>query len=196
MPTQLAQWITAAALSLSPHRNHDPLAEAISSVLLAQEPLFKGDTTRQRSASLVLAVNFREGSLITDIKGDKNKKGVFTSFCSMQINIQPGNRTEEGWTGEELAENPVKCVIVGVRMLRQSMRMCPKHPVAFYAEGIDYRACASPRAQRISNDRMFIAQKLVKGVKWPEEEYASAESPLWAVPPRMHASRMFWEGGD
>ena len=196
MDTTLAKWLLLAANQLAPNKNHEPLVEAIDKVLSAQAPLFAQDTSRQRSAALVLAINFREGSLIPSIKGDKNKAGKFTSFCSMQIHLPYEAKTEEGWIGDDLAEDPVKCVTVGVRMLRQSMRMCPKHPVAFYAEGIDNRACSSTRAQRISNDRMFIAQKLVKGVEWPKEEEkdASAQPPLWTVPSRVYASRMFWEG--
>lgn len=112
----------------------------------------------------------------------------------MQINLPNGARTEEGWTGEDLVEDPVKCVTVGFRMLRNSMRMCPSHPVAFYAEGVDKRACSSARAQRISNDRMFIAQKLVKEVQWPED-HVPAEPYLWPVPHRVHPPRLFWEGG-
>lgn len=190
MQSMLATWLLAAATSLSPNRNHEALTQAIEKVLTDQAPLFAKDENRQRSAALLLAINFREGSLIPNIKGDKDKRGNFTSFCSMQIHLPYGAKTEEGWTGEELVEDPVKCITVGVRMLRISMKVCPKHPVAFYAEGVDQRTCDSVRAQRISNDRMFLAQRLVKGVQWPEEQHASAQPPLRSVPPRLYASRL------
>ena len=48
------------------------------------------------------------------------------------------------------------CISTGLKMLRTSMRMCPSHPVAFYAEGP--RGCTSKRAQRISNDRVALAK--------------------------------------
>ena len=192
MHTKLAQWLLQAALFLSPDRNHFPLVTAIDQVLSEQNPIFANDPNKQRTAALVLAVNFREGSLIPSIRGDKDKNGNFTSFCSMQIHLPYGAKTEEGWTGEELAADPVKCVTVGVRMLRVSRNLCPKHPVAFYAEGVDNRACTSPRAQRISNDRMFIAHRLIKEVKW-SEEHASAQPTLWPVHTQMHFLRMFWD---
>lgn len=151
----------------------------------AQPPLFKGDATKQRTAALLVAINFREGSLQPDIKGDK-QNGKFTSFCSMQIHLPFGAKTVEGWVGEDLAADPEKCVTVGMRMLRESMRMCPKHPVAFYAEGRDARACDSVRAQRISNDRMFIAARLIKEVPW-EADDASAQPTVRSVPAQVHA---------
>lgn len=191
MGETLTQWLLAAALSLAPNRNHEPLVMAIDKVVSSQKPLFVGDETRQRTAALVLAINFREGSLRPDIKGDKDKKGNYTSFCSMQINLPNGAKASEGWTGEDIAEDPVKCITVGVRMLRVSMRMCPKYPVAFYAEGVDTRSCSSKRAQWISNDRMFIATKLVKEVEWPEE-HAFAQPPVWAVPSRLFAFGLPW----
>ncbi len=193
MHTTLLQWLLASALSLSPDRNHEAIAEAIHTVVTDQQPLFANDTSRQRTAALLIAVNFREGSLIPEIRGDKNKKGDFTSFCSMQIHLPFGAKTPEGWTGDELAEDPVKCVTVGLRMLRQSAHMCPKHPVAFYASGPG--ACTNTRAQKISNDRMFIAARLVKEVQWPEE-HAAAEPASWGVSPSLHASRMFWSYPD
>lgn len=164
---------------------------AIDKVVSAQKPLFVGDENKQRTAALILAVNYREGSLRPDIKGDKDKAGNYTSFCSMQVNLPNGAKTAEGWTGEDLVADVEKCITAGFRMLRESVRMCPKHPVAFYAEGRDVRSCSSKRAQWISNDRMFIATKLLKEVQWPEE-YAFAQPPLWPVSSRVYAPRLFW----
>lgn len=138
----------------------------MNQVIAAQDPLFKNDPLKQKTASLIMAVSFREGSLQPSIKGDKDKAGKFTSFCTMQIHLPFGAKTSEGWTGDELVEDAKKCIIVGVRMLRESMRMCPKHPIAFYAEGKNTETCTSSRAQKISNDRMFIAARLVKEVPW------------------------------
>lgn len=164
---------------------------AIDKVVSVQKPFFVGDESKQRTAALILAVAFREGSLRVDVRGDKNKAGKFTSFCPMQINLPNDAKTSDGWNGEDLVEDIEKCVTVGARMLRESIRMCPKHPVAFYAEGIDIRACSSARAQRISNDRMFITTKLLKEVQWPVE-HASAQPPLWSVPAQMYAYALPW----
>lgn len=186
----LIHWLLAAMLHLAPNRDHAALANAIDQVVQAQVPLFKNDVNKQRTSALLVAINFREGSLQPAIKGDKDKRGNFTSFCSMQIHLPFGAKTSEGWTGDELVEDPVKCITVGMRMLRESLRMCPRHPVAFYAEGKSIATCDSPRAQKISNDRMFIAARLVKEVRWVEDD-AAAEPSLRSVPTQVHASGLF-----
>ncbi len=181
----LVHWLLAAMLHLAPNRDHAPLVEAMNKVITEQAPLFKNDPLKQRTAALLVSINFREGSLRPDIMGDK-QNGKFTSFCSMQIHLPFGGKSPEGWTGEDLVADPVKCITVGMRMLRESMRMCPKHPVAFYAEGQGIKTCDSIRAQRISNDRMFLASRLVKEVEWASDD-TSAQPALRTVPPPMHA---------
>ncbi len=44
-------------------------------------------------------------------------------------------------------------------MLRDSRRMDPKNPIAFYARGPKYK---SEEAQRISRDRMALAALLIR----------------------------------
>jgi len=190
----LASWLLATMILLAPNRDHRVLAAAMANVINSQPALFKNDPTKQRTAALISAINFREGSLQPGVKGDKDKNGKFTSFCSMQIHLPFGAKTLEGWTGEELVGDPEKCITVGLRMLRESMRMCPKHPVAFYAEGRDLKTCDSPRAQKISNDRMFLAARLVKEVPWVEEDVRTStdrpEPALWAIPAAVYAPRL------
>ena len=57
-------------------------------------------------------------------------------------------------------KDPEACVRVAMTMLRESMRICPAHPVAFYAVGPG--ACTNARAQKISRDRMWLAARLAK----------------------------------
>ena len=99
----------------------------------------------KKTAALVVAVAFRESTF------DMKAKSKTNDHCAMQINRRP-----------DLAEDPSACVRVGVTMLRESMRACPGHPIAFYAEGP--RGCASTRAQNISRDRMALAARLVRTV--------------------------------
>jgi hypothetical protein len=181
----LESWILAASLHLAPNRDHAPLSTALSKVVAKQGALFKTDPDFRRTAALMLAIAFREGSLQPGIKGDK-QNGKFTSFCTAQIHLPRGAKTIEGWTGDELADDFEKCFTVEHRMLKTSIRMCPKHPIAFYAEGKDIRTCESPRAQRISNDRIFLAGRLLKEVPWDEED-ASAQPPLRSVPAQVLA---------
>jgi hypothetical protein len=174
----LLAWVMAASSLLAPARQHDQLAEAIATRSEAEAPLFKGDDDRRKTSSLLVAIAFRESSLRADAVGD-HVAGKPTSFCAFQIHLPFGAKTEEGWTGPELAEDPDKCVAIAMRMLRQSMRMCPAFPLAFYAAGPT--GCENARAQRISRDRLAIAQRLLRDVRIPEESAAtnapSAPSP-------------------
>jgi hypothetical protein len=157
----LFSWVLAASSLLAPARDHDRLAEAITSRVEADEPLFKGDVERRRTAALLVAIAFRESSLRADAVGD-HVAGKATSFCAFQMHLPWGRKTAEGWTGAELLEDPAKCVTAAMRMLRISMKVCPSAPLAWYAAGP--AGCQSARAQRISRDRMSIAQRLVRDV--------------------------------
>lgn len=171
----LLAWILAACAFLAPGRNVEGLSKALAKRIDTEAPLFKDDNDKLRTAALMVSVAFREGSLQADIKGDKNKQGQFTSFCTFQVHVPPGTKTVEGWTGEELAADPEKCVAAALRLMRESVRMCPKHPVAFYAEGKTIETCDSQRAQRISNDRMALARRLIKETK-VESDGATAKA--------------------
>jgi len=167
----LFTWVLAASSLLAPARQHDQLAEAIASRVEAEPPLFKGDDDRRRTSALLVAIAFRESSLRAGAVGDR-VAGKPTSFCAFQVHLPWGAKSAEGWTGLELAEDPEKCVTTAMHMLRDSIRACPSFPLATYAAGPP--GCESPRAQRISRDRMAIAQRLIRDVRLPEAEPSSA----------------------
>jgi hypothetical protein len=174
----LLSWVLAASTMLVPNGQHDVLASAIASRVEQEPPLFKNDADHLKTASLLVAMGFREATLKHDAVGDM-RHGKPTSFCAFQIHLPWGSKTPEGWTGDDLLQDPDKCVTVALRMLRDSMRVCPAHPLAFYAEGP--KGCASPRAQAISRDRLAIAQRLVRDVKVTEEEPVSMMWPLGSL---------------
>ncbi|GAC1545038.1 MAG: hypothetical protein NVS3B10_09190 [Polyangiales bacterium] len=158
----LFTWVVAASSLLAPARQHDELASAIADRVEVEPPLFKGDDDRHRTAALLVAIAFRESSLRAAAVGD-HVGGKPTSFCAFQVHLPWGAKTADGWTGQDLLEDPDKCVAAAMRMLRMSMQMCPSHPLAWYAAGPT--GCGSPRAQRISRDRMAIAQRLLRDVQ-------------------------------
>ena len=160
--TALFAWVVAASTLLAPARQHEPLAEAIAQNAEAEAPLFKGDDDRHRTTALLVAIAFRESSLIPTAVGD-HVAGKPTSFCAFQLHLPWGAKTAEGWTGADLIEDPHKCVAAAMHLLRASMRACPSSPLAWYAEGP--AGCESARAQRISRDRLAIAQRLVRDVR-------------------------------
>ena len=139
-------WILFAMNTLAPGRSHIVNATAMASVVLDEQPLFKGDSTRVKTAAFLVAIAFRESSLRNDVHSKTN------DHCLMQINRRP-----------DLAEDPVMCVRVGVMMIRESMRMCPDHPLAFYVSGPG--GCTNERSQRINNDRLALAKRLVTSTR-------------------------------
>jgi hypothetical protein len=163
----LFTWVVTASTLLAPARQHDRLAEAIATRVEAEDPLFKGDDDRHRTAAFLVAIAFRESSLRADAVGD-HVGGKPTSFCAFQVHLPWSHKTSEGWTGRDLIEDPDKCVTAALHMLRDSIRACPAYPLASYAEGPG--GCESGRAQRISRDRMAIAQRLLRDVHVPPAE--------------------------
>jgi hypothetical protein len=94
-------------------------------------------------AALITAVAFRESTFRKGARGDHGR-----SVCEMQV-----------FGGSPaLLEDTRECVRVGARMLRESVRVDPSHPVAQYARGPRWR---SDEARRISDDRVRVAKRLL-----------------------------------
>lgn len=146
-------FVLAAMAALQPNVDHAELSQAIATVVDAERPLFRDDVDRRRTAALVVAVAFRESSFVANAVGDHGR-----SFCAFQIHRSSGG-------SPALLDDPEACVRTGVAMLRTSLRVCPSHPIAWYARGP--RGCAMPRAQRISRDRVALARWLVRTVVVP-----------------------------
>ncbi len=117
---------------LAPGRDHTMIAFAIA---------VHADS--ETEAAVLTAVAFRESSLRLDAVGDSGH-----AKCAMQIYDGPAS----------LLTDPIACVRRGTEMLRESRRVDPLYPIAFYARGPRFR---SLDAQRISNDRMALARELV-----------------------------------
>ncbi len=149
--TTLYAFVLAACLLLAPKRDHVRLATEIAERVQREDPIFKGDEDRRKTAALMVAVAFREGSLRPEVVGDKGD-----SFCTYQIHKTSGGTIA-------LTVDVAACVAAGLSMLRTSARTCSAHPVAWYAEGPS--GCESTRAQRISRDRVALAAWLVRSVK-------------------------------
>jgi len=142
--------VTVAMNRLAPKRDNRALAEAVAQVVAAEPPIFQDDADRKRTAALVVAVAYRESGLDAAALGDRDKAGRPHSFCAMQIHESAGGT-------HALTTDPKACVAKGLTMLRVSVRTDPSHPVAWYARGPRFR---SSTAQRISNDRMWLARKV------------------------------------
>lgn len=141
-------FVLAAMTQLAPGRDHTELGGAIArAVESADRPLFENDPDRRRTAALLVAVAFRESSFRVKVVGDHGE-----SFCAFQIHRSAGGTPA-------LLDDVDACVRSGLGLLRTSLRVCPSHPVAWYASGPV--GCSNDRAQRISRDRMNLAMYLV-----------------------------------
>lgn len=134
----------AVSPAADPIERHGELAAAITTVVAAEPPLYRDDDARVRTAALVVAIAFRESSLIVDKVGDGGK-----SVCAMQIYGGP----------RSLLVDPEACVRVGLAKLRDSISRDREHPVAAYAAGPRYQ---TERARRISRDRVALAARLAR----------------------------------
>lgn len=139
-------FVLAGMGALAPGRDHLPLATSVATVILDERPLFVNDESRVRTAALLTAMAFRESGLHNNIASKTD------DYCALQVHARP-----------DLALDPELCVRVAVALIRESMRACPEHPLAVYAEGP--RGCTPARAQRISRDRMAIAARLLREVR-------------------------------
>ena len=128
------------------HRDHGVVVDQTRAVE-ADRPLFENDPDRRRTAALLVAVAFRESSFHAKAVGDHGQ-----SFCAFQIHRSSGGTPA-------LLKDVDACVRSGLALLRTSLRVCPTHPVAWYASGPV--GCSNDRAQRISRDRMNLAMYLV-----------------------------------
>ena len=144
-------FVLAAMTTLAPGRDHRELGGAIARAVDSNKPLFANDADRRRTASLLVAVAFRESTFVPDALGDNGE-----SFCAFQIHRSSGG-------SPALLGNVDACARTGLRMLRVSLRVCPSHPIAWYASGPI--GCGNGRAQRISRDRMNLAAYLFGQVR-------------------------------
>ncbi len=158
MSATLLAFTIALTHAVDPEHDHTHMASVIAEVVAAERPLFADDESRERTAALVVAVAWREGSLRESIEGDCTEskpgepcKGAPRSFCSMQVHTTSGGDAS-------LNEDPAKCIRTGMSMLRTSIRVCREHPIAFYSSGP--RGFKGERAQRISRDRIALAIRL------------------------------------
>jgi hypothetical protein len=160
--TTILAYVLACCALLAQGRDHTAFALGTAAAIYDAEPLFKNDENKHKTAALLVAVAFREGSLRTDAIGDSGK-----SFSAFQSHLPYNRKTPEGWSGEEVRADPEKAARTAIRMLKDSLHACPTHPLAIYAEGP--QGCASTRAQRISRDRILVAKWLERTAAAPAE---------------------------
>ena len=142
--TALAVFVSMAMAVLAPQRDTTDLAMAITTVVESEPPLFAHDESRVKTASLVVAVAFRESSFRNDAVGDHGR-----ARCAFQL-----------WdTSDEVLSDPEMCTRIAMSRLRESLQACgPRNMLGIYAAGP--RGCVSEHAKRISADRLWLARRI------------------------------------
>lgn len=145
MSAALYALVLAMMLVVQPHGDHKKLARAIADVVASEAPLFDDDTDRTRTTALVVAIAFRESSF-RDVTSSTN------DHCFMQIHNRP-----------DLLGNASGCVRAGLKAIRASFASC--HSLASYVGG----GCRNARANRISDDRLQLAARLLIETKTQQQ---------------------------
>lgn len=110
------------------------IAEDLAEVIESEKPLFAGPLGRQKTAALMLSIQFFESGFRRDVDLGLGKfgRGDFgRSWCLNQIQTgkMPGtvpidHPEMSKWTGEDLVKDRKKCFRAGLEILRRSMAMC------------------------------------------------------------------------
>ncbi len=181
-PDRAAQTAIPEARESSAEANqrYREIAESIVEGTLQTKPLFKGEYATSKTMAFVATTFFMESGYRRDVdlglartrlaRHGTNDFGK--SWCMGQIYLgvktvpdpdHPGqsvddswNRTEEGWSGRDLVQDRVKCVVSTINMARKSMRLCSSlaadEQLAAYASG----SCLSSKGKKISRTRIAL----------------------------------------
>ena len=178
----LLEYILVCMLTLMPARYHAPLALAIASDVNSSPALFKDDDAitvngvplpaKSKTAALYVAISFRESTLRPSVVGDCPGMKPADPKCTVEAGARSfgafqrffGDRfekTHDGLTWKEIHESPSAQAKEAGWQLHQSFKVCPEHPIAWYAHGRDPReACEDKRSRSISADRIWLAKKI------------------------------------
>lgn len=150
----LATWILASSGVVASEVGHVDVsraprvsrawAEAAAAEILA-DPLLPDPKT---DAIHMLVYAWHESTYRDAAVGDGGM-----AVCSLQVHVDW--RTMEGWTRDQLLKEPKKCIHVARRVMRQSFKCDPDHPMACYAGG------KNSTARKISDSRAQEAKDLL-----------------------------------
>ena len=139
---------------------------AAIAVASLEKPLFAGEEgARKTAASMVGIARYESGfqQLAGDCVGLKpgtircGSEGTKpTSFCFMQVNLPDGAKTKEGWTAEELMQDPLKCARAAREIMRGSIKENSAQPLKQYAGDA-----------KKGETRFSLGWKLFEQVAWP-----------------------------
>lgn len=151
----LSQWIMAASAVASSGQRH--LSQRVADAMATAAD---GDYAM---AAIEVSLAWFEGANLQDPRGSGiGNSDHGQSWCWGQVYLPGNGRTVEGWTGPQLAEDPLKCARVVVRLVKQSMLASPACDgcgLTVYAKGHD-----TPIGRQQSQARMALARRILTEV--------------------------------
>jgi hypothetical protein len=173
----LVVWILAAmatAWSLTsklPGPVPKDIAQSIAKYAL-KKPIFKGESGARKTAALVIGTaryesGFRQ--VAGDCKGLQpgdprcGKDGTTpSSFCYLQVFLPDGQKTKQGWTGDDLMKDIDKCTEAGIEIMRDSVSASPRDENGDATEPLKNYAGDSAKGMT----RFRLAKKLIAEVPY------------------------------
>lgn len=131
-----------------------------------EEPLFKGEQGRQKTALLLLSIASLESGYRTRVEDGKERGDHGGSVCYMQLNIgdrqlvmtERGARysydRSEGWNAKDILADRKKCFKAGLHMARMSFDTCGN--LSVYTTGRCFQN------EKTANERLIRAQQAWK----------------------------------
>lgn len=117
-----------------------------------EKPAFPGPDGRELSAVFVATTAaYESGYFSAKVDKGLSRGDGGGSWCMMQINVRNG-KTSEGWTGKDLVKDRKKCVTVGYRIMKSSMKMCSSSPRSSLAAYISGRCDWAVKEARVRYD--------------------------------------------
>ena len=163
----MATWLLGAMVSWSPPQNHHKegadaalarygaIARDLASVALEAEqaPLFDGPTGRAQTALLLAAVASLESDFRREVDTGKLRGDNGRSWCILQVQVY--GKTPEQWTGQDLVDDRKRCLKSGLRVMRESFRLCKALPVEDRLSGYTSGTCWAEPLAKVRSRRAF-----------------------------------------
>jgi hypothetical protein len=101
------------------------IARAMAEVSLDADeaPLFDGPHGREKTAALLLTISLHESHWRRDVDLGLGAQKDSRYRCMMQI-LVPGEKTPEGWSGDDLVKSRERCFRRGLHILQNARKQC------------------------------------------------------------------------
>jgi hypothetical protein len=134
---------------------YEAIAQDLAAVVLDEHeaPLFEGATGRAQTALLLAAVASMESDFRKEVDTGKLRGDNGRSWCILQVQVY--GKTPEQWTGQDLVDDRKRCLRSGLRVMRESFRMCKALPLEYRLSGYTSGSCWEEPLAKVRSRRAF-----------------------------------------